>query len=219
MILNGGATMAEVGVDNGVDTDRTRRKLAGICTRPGCRRVVGDDSLLCPRHLRAARKASKRYITRRRKAARKRGLCADCPRKSQRYRCLRCSIRRRRLKSAGVDKGVDKRTAIAARTTVDTTVGNAGRVRYHGQVRRGQQPRAQLDEKDIDDAIAALMHTKVGLRAIRAPENAGQPRLVIKEAEHAVLAIGHNGIRLFEDVLDRNRYEGRKPATHQDDGE
>ena len=190
------------------------RKEAGRCTTPYCKRRCSGGTQLCHGHRRAAAVARQRYNRRRRK---NRKVCIDCPRKAKDGRhCLRCramrTARRSRKTRVG-DKVGDKRSAIERRTAVD----NFGRVRYHGQERRGQQPRAQLDQKDIKDAIAALVQVEAALAQVRDPSNADIPRLQRKEAESAVLAVGALGCRLYGNVLLRNGCDPEMLVTARDD--
>ncbi len=188
----------------------------GRCVRPGCRRRCSGDTLLCHGHRQAANAARARYNKRKRG---NRMECLDCSRKVEDGgRCLRCRARltaRRPRKMRGGETVGSKQERIAARTIVDAD----GRTRFHGQPRRGQQPRAQLDEKDIDDAVSALLRTKAGLAVIRSPAHADLPRLQLKDAIDAVLAIGALGCRLFGDVLIRNGCDPEMMVTERDDGE
>ncbi len=192
---------------------RQERKEAGRCTIPGCKRRCSGDTLLCHGHRRAAKTARQRYNQRKRKNKK---LCRDCPRKVSdgRY-CLRCRAlragRRPRKTRAGENAG-DIGTSIADRTRIDSD----GRTRYHGQARRGQQPRAQLDEQDLDYAIASIARTKAGLAIARSPVYAALPRIQREEAVQAALSPADQGVRFVEEVLTRNRYGGRNRATQRD---
>ncbi len=170
--------------------------------------------MLCHGHRRAAASAQKRYLKRKRK---NRKVCRDCPRKvtDGRY-CLRCRAlltARRARKIRSGDLSGDKKAAIERRTATD----NSGRTRYHGQDRRGQQPRAQLDKKDIQDAIAGLVQVDAALDQVRDPSNADLPRLQRKEAEAAVLAVGALACRLYGNVLVRNGCDPEMLVTARDD--
>ena len=201
--------------------DYAARKLDGRCTQQGCKRVAGDGAQLCPKHLNRKRAARARSAQKARAAKRAKKLCAVCGRKSpRRFRCAGCKVKRnairatrRPLKIDGVGNGVGKRLAIERRTAVD----QSGRTRYHGQERRGQQPRSQLDDKDIDDAIAALRRVKHGLAMVRDPVNAHAPRMQLKEATEAVLAVGALGCRLYGNVLIRNGCDPEMLVTARDD--
>ncbi len=194
--------------------DYLARKVNGRCTRPGCRRRASGESVLCHGHRQAAISYQNRYNRRKRK---NRKVCLDCPRKTGEGRyCIRCASRRtarRPRKIRAGEKAGEKKAAIERRTSLDAD----GRSRFHGQERRGQQPRAQLDKKDIQDAIAALVQADAALDMVRSPGNATLPRMQIKEAVDAVLYVGALGCRLFGDVLLRNGCDPEMLVTVRDD--
>lgn len=192
-----------------------QRKLDGNCTR--CGQPATEDSRFCEQHhadeLRYQKKAKKRLRRSRRKA----GLCAFCPRKSKTYRCAKCRIQSIGLKS-GVRIGVQNWEAKLERIRARTATGDDGRVRYHGQTRRGRQSVGSLDEQDIDAVIHECGKALEGLRLARDAKHAELPRIQRKEAEHAALGFLYLATRLADEVLDRNRFE-RPAAVDEDEDE
>ncbi len=210
--------LIEPGEASGESTGDTYddRKIDGRCTRHGCMLLATDDSLLCNGHALAARKARKRHNKKQRAAKRAKGMCDDCTSRAVTgWYCLRCNTRRNILRRTTVTSGEstgDKYARRSARMIVDDT----GRMRYRGQVRRGQQPRYQLDVKDIEDAVSALLRVKEGLAAINASDLRGSQ---VKEAVAEILAIGALGCRLFGDVLLRHGCDPEMLVTERDDEE
>ena len=188
------------------------KKVAQLCTYHRCKCAPAEGAQLCPRHLRKQRKRDARYKARLRARRRHAGQCAFCPAKSKTYRCMACVIKAGFAPRKSVQSSVDKSARIAARTVMH----GDGRTRYHGQARRGQQSRAQLDEQDLADAIARLQRAKDGLAAARSPEAQLLPRIQREEAERAALAQLELAGRFLDDVGERNsRLNGpvRIPAS------
>jgi hypothetical protein len=189
------------------------RKLAGLCVYHRCGTPPADGAQLCLHHLAKQRKRDAKYKAKLRARRRESGLCAFCLAKSKTYRCLACLVKAgfaARRKS--VPCSVDKSARIAARTVMH----HDGRTRYHGQNRRGQQPRAQLDDQDLAEAISRLQRAKDGLAAARSPEAQLLPRIQREDAERAALAQLELAGRFLDDVGERNsRLNGpvRIPAS------
>lgn len=188
------------------------RKLADQCEIKGCNEPPGDYAR-CPKHRAKQLEAKRASDRRRRKARRRRGVCAFCPRKSKRYRCLACKIRldsQRKLVNVSAALSADTQQ-IAKRTTTSVEKGSGknawARTRYRGRDRRGKPPHGWEDEHDLDDAIRALVKAKDGLRLARSHEVANLPRIQRRDAIEAALSNVDLAVRHAGDVAHRNHYE------------
>jgi hypothetical protein len=178
------------------------RKEAGLCTR--CGAPAADGSQFCEVHLDADRAYKKKYARKMRRRHQRAKVCLECgaTRRKGDKLCLKCRVRRNRLSVValpGVENRVEKSDRIAAMTATHAD----GRTRYHGQGRRGQQPRAQLNAQDLGFARAALAAGEAGLQMLDTPEVRALPRIQREDVKHAALhqlgrAIGH-----IEDVQER----------------
>lgn len=182
--------------------DYLARKLSGRCTRPGCKRKASPSVQLCRSHHYAAKAALKRHFERKRLDNRNAGQCAVCGAKSERYRCPTCAVKHAmtRPPSRGANNGENQRSTIASRTSVDKD----GRTRFHGQGKRGQQPRSQLDDQDLLTARRAIDKAMAGLSLARSPAMLELPRIQRKDAERAALAVAGQSARFVLEVLERN---------------
>lgn len=195
------------------------RLLAQECTR--CGKALAEDrtsmgAAMCERCEGIVRKAQARSKRVKRKARRKAGYCAFCPRKSKRFRCPACRVKLYAQRArpvvpisedrVSVRSSVDHNAEIS-RITRDGESDGYARTRYHGQARRGQQPWAQLDDQDLVEAIKALIKARRGLAIARDPENGDVPRLQKQDAVNEALALAAYAVRFTDDVLARNRYD------------
>ena len=199
-----------------LDLSYIDRKLAGLCTRRGCKLKALDDGQLCKKHRTAARRATKRWDAKMRKQRRAAGQCASCGAKSKAYRCLTCRTKRRARIATGTDNGLDKYAERMDRIRARTFVEADGRTRYRGQERRGRQTVADLDEQDIDLAILYLTKCRGALRYARRPEAADVPRIQRREAEHAAIGELAMGLRFGFDICVRNGYPVPEPVEDDD---
>lgn len=164
---------------------------------------------MCTRHHRVYRRLDREAKQRKREARRANGECIHCPGDRPAKAtlgstsCLGCRVRRNRIKptDGGVQPGVypgrDQQIAARTRTGAD------GRTRYHGQGKRGQQPRAQLIGQDIRYAREGIAAAEAGYALLDTDEVKQLPRIqrddVGKAADHQLeRVIGH-----LEDVLER----------------
>lgn len=190
------------------------RKEQGLCVSRGCRRSASDESALCAIHHRKRKRANKEWRQRQRDERRERGLCVWCPQRraggparsvAGSTACLTCQIARRRLPKtvegvgAVVDSSPDRAARIAAMTRKDA--GN--RTRYHGQGKRGMQPKLQLDGQDLGFAREELDAGLAALKILDTDAVKAMPRIQREGVTSAALhqlqrAIGH-----IEDVLER----------------
>lgn len=187
------------------------RKVAGLCTYPGCIAPPADDALQCETHQRAANKRASRTRAKLRKLRRKNGRCAECGiNKSKRFRCPACQILVNRAPRHRGNNGGNKRARVAARITVGSFAGEEGRSRYRGALgRKGPPGKAREDATDLADARLAIDRALAGLAYARSPEVLALPLAQRKEAERAALSQADHGARFIDAVLERNRYHGR----------
>jgi len=181
------------------------RKEAGVCTRPGCNQPAGEACNECPPHQFDTQKRARRRRIKNRRAWRKKRLCLRCggKRKQGRTWCAACLVREDRARSIASHKPRhnDDRT--------DRVLEGDGyaRTRYHGQARRGQQKRYQLDLQDLDDAIARLQRAKRGVMLAAEAEEQQMPRVQRDEIRMEAMSQAAHAIRFVDDALDRNHYE------------
>ena len=76
-------------------TERTRRKLEGVCVYPSCSHDASDDNVLCRDHAADLRDRVRRSLSATRAARRAAGQCVACGEVSDTYRCLACARRGR----------------------------------------------------------------------------------------------------------------------------
>jgi hypothetical protein len=186
-----------------------QRKVDQVCTYPSrvpCSRPLAEDSQLCERHLRRARRSKRDSARRVRADRRELGLCADgCGARSARYRCAACSIRTGRIPTTGVDTTVDNSPAPDRQWRAGTHESDATTKRYRGRAKRGKPPAATLDDQDLRDAIDALEKARRALTYARSPEVVALPRIQRESALRAALDYVKYAGRFEDDVLDRNK--------------
>lgn len=194
------------------------RKESARCTLTGCRRAASDRSSLCLKHYRAHKRTDRAWRAKRRDARRAAGECVDCPgdrparATAGSSRCLACRIRRKGLKAAdratrvarlgsddGVVQGVDQRAAaIAAATRRHAD----GRTRYHGQQKRGQQPKAQLNRQDLRHVREDFEAFAAGIEILA--ERGGEMHRGERErVEGATASRGVSASGRMDDILER----------------
>jgi hypothetical protein len=182
------------------------RKEAGICTRAGCSKLAGEESNECPRHQRDSQKRRRRHRMKARRLWAKKRLCLRCGGKRAfgRKWCGRCLVREDRARTSAGDKQRDNKDD---RTTDVLEADGYARSRYHGQSRRGQQKRHQLDAQDIDEAIERLQRAKRGVLLAAEAEEQQMPRVQRDEIRLAAMAQAALAGRFVEEILDRNNYD------------
>lgn len=184
------------------------RKESARCTVEGCRRKACDRSSRCLKHYRAHKRADRAWRQRQRDARRAAGECIDCPpdriaRATEgSSRCLACRVKRRGLRASdgGVGQGVDpdRSTQIAAATRKHAD----GRVRYHGQQKRGQQPKAQLNLQDLRHARQDFDGMAAGLELL-AEQGQDLHRGERERVEGATASLGERASGRIDDILER----------------
>ena len=114
-----------------------------------------------------------------------------------------CRIRRNRYRRpvGGVENRLDK-VAAATRTHAD------GRTRYHGQQKRGQQPKWQLNEQDLKHVTADFEQFRDGIALLASEEARKRHKSDYQREEFAVAHVGKRMTRRTQDILDR--LEGQK---------
>lgn len=185
-------------------TTYQQRKEASLCTR--CGAPAAEDSSLCEQHRDDLRERRANWIATFRETRRAQGLCPYCPASretpigAEDAMCLACRIARRKTSTVEVvDNVVDKGRRIAARTRTHAD----GRTRYHGQGRRGQQPKAQLIGQDLRYARAGLDAAVAGYAMLETDEVKQLPRIQRDDIGHAA---DHQLLRVIghcEDALER----------------
>jgi hypothetical protein len=175
------------------------KKLAGVCTYHRCQRMPAEGAQLCPRHLVKQRMRDARYKRRLRARRRDAGLCAFCRAKSKTYRCMACLIKAGLLPTRNVQFGVDKSARVAAQTRKHED----GRVRYHGQAKRGQQPTAQLNAQDLAMASDCFRDFGAGLAMLESDDVKALPRVQRDNVRSAVCHEGERVSRHLDDILER----------------
>lgn len=179
-----------------------RRKEEGLCTRCGV--PAADDSSLCAPHRDDQKGRVRAAVAKLRHRRRRSGLCLYCdtPVGRGEYSCLAHRVARDRLsgvKPSGVNNAVNKSERVAAATRKDAD----GRIRHHGQMKRGNQPHGQLNRQDVGFARVAMAAGEAGLDLCETVEVKAMPRIQREDVKRAALhqlerARGH-----IADVLER----------------
>lgn len=164
---------------------------------------------MCKRHHRQYKRVDREAKQRKREERRAGGLCVWCPgdRPAKATEgstsCLACRIRRNRIKSSdgGVRLGVypEPIDQIAARTRI----GADGRTRYHGQAKRGQQPRAQLNRQDMRHARQDFDGFEAGVLLMASDAAEAWTRGERERVEQATASLGERASGRIDDVLER----------------
>lgn len=191
-------------------SDYEARLVAGKCTRPGCDRKPAEDSGMCKQHTRIYRKLDRDSKKRKRAARKAAGLCIWCtgdkPSKATppSPTCLACRVKHRKVrKSDGVVpldvylKQRENEIAAATREHED------GRVRYHGQQKRGQQPKAQLNVQDLVHVQQDFDGFAAGVMVLAGPEVEQMHRSDLTKIEQATARLGDRAARRMDDILER----------------
>jgi hypothetical protein len=182
------------------------RKVAILCTYPGCDSQPSDDCNECPKHARASRKRARRRRIKNRRIWTAKKLCLRCGRKRRRGSkwCHRCLVKLGKLRD--LDRHKQHHNS-EDRVTREVEGDGYARTRRHGQPRRGQQPWHQLDDQDLVDAIDRLMRTRQGLALAASAEVAQLPRVQRQEIKNAAYAHAAHAKRFVAEVLERGNYD------------
>jgi len=189
--------------------NRAARKVAGICVRRCCRKPAADDSLYCPRHADAQRRYHTSYMKRRRAEWLRDGCCTNCgaaKRKRGSAWCVACAIRDDRVPLSSVKPQVENhRDRVVAGTRVSTHVSDVGRVRYHGQGKRGAPSSEAGDRNDLGDMRRILERYSVALEAAYGAEVAELTPMQRDDARRAAYAWLALAVRTGGETLRRHR--------------
>jgi hypothetical protein len=185
-----------------------------VCLRSGCEDPAADGSAYCAPHrdkeLEYKRKWRAKQV--RRRARRKQ--CRDCgaPLRSatatlpaEKIWCTAHRIERNRLNAlrvamaGGGDTGVEKTERIAAATRKD----DDGRIRYRGQMKRGQQPRPQLNRQDLGMAKECFQAFAAGIELLATDDARSWPSGDRESVEKATANRGARAQRHVGDILER----------------
>ena len=180
-----------------------------ICARAGCTAGPADDSDLCPSHRDEKRRRNREYKARRyqerRRPTRGPKLCIDCGERSRSARCPACRIlvgeAPKRLGVGVVDN------------TAQTRKHADGRTRFHGQMRRGRQTNASLDDQDMISEQKIMDKARRGRAYADSLEIQERGRIERESAELAWLGLVFLARRQLDEVLERHRYEERIEAA------
>lgn len=192
-----------------------QHKEGELCTWSGdsCQRPHAPDSSLCEKHLRKKRKANRERNQRIRDERRENGECLYClptngkPAKvvAPETSCVPCRIRRGRL--AGVNPPTllseDERAARIASATVK---GEDGRLRYHGQRKRGSQPVLQLDDQDVALTLESIRAGQIGLHLYEQAVAARAPIIQREDLKSAALHQLSRAQDHLDEILGRRGY-------------
>lgn len=188
------------------------RKVAGMCTRPGCPLDAEDDCNLCSGHRADNAKYARRRRAKNRKLWTASKLCLRCGdrrRKGSKW-CALCLLKAGKLKT---EERQSQRQIADKRVTRDSEGDGYARTRYHGQSRRGQQKRWQLDVQSIDFAIAALSEARARITESHEAEQAKMPRVQRDEIRNQGVDLVLYASRHCVEVAERN---GRKRGEIED---
>jgi hypothetical protein len=112
-------------------------------------------------------------------------------------------VRRHRIKKSdsgvGGRVGPDRAAQIAAATRLDPD----GRSRYHGQGKRGQQPKAELNRQDIRHAKQDFDGFEAGVLLIASPAAEDWSRGERERVELATASLGERASGRMDDILER----------------
>lgn len=182
---------------------REERLLAGWCVYGACsRRAEGwpdPTHNFCARH-RAKEQARVRKAKRKARAAlADAGKCVRCRKPSETYRCPACRLLDGcDLPTLSVTAGVTTdKIAAATRKHAD------GRVRYHGQGKRGQQPKSQLNQQDVRHARQDFEGFEAGVRLMASPAAETWTRGERERIEKATASLGDRVTGRIDEVLER----------------
>lgn len=213
---------------------RLAKQIAGTCCYSGCTDPALDGSDYCGPHDAHERGRDANRKRRRRARLAKAGLCiTGCGRKVVRKRradgtimqrrCKQCSKvlaqeARSRRSVTGGSRSVPGDASEADRVSREVEGDGYARTRYHGQPRRGQQPRHQLDDQDLVDAVDRIERARRGLVLWKEAKDAELPRIQLQEILNAAMAQAAHAKRFIAEVLERNRYDDRPDEMIESDG-
>jgi hypothetical protein len=187
-----------------------QRKLDGWCTRSAAcpRRAEGwpePTQQLCRWHRLKEQKRSRLTKKALRAETAAQGKCVRCRKPSETYRCAACRVLDRcslPALSGAARVTQDKQSEIDAATRTHAD----GRTRYHGQQKRGQQPKWQLNMQDLVHAYKDFDRFCEGIVTLATPEAQRRHKSDRVAYELAVAAMGESVSRRLDDILDRLGY-------------
>lgn len=194
----------------------------GKCTySSGCHRPPADGTSLCEHHHRKHKRSKREAAQRKRDERRAAGLCLYCPGDKPakvappKTTCAACKIRRGQVNGMGVD-GIGEASDIARqeRIAAATRKGDDGRTRFHGQQKRGSQPRIQVDDQDFRYARQSLEAGQAGLHLFERAVAAREPRFQRDDIKSAALHQINRAMGFLEEILDRRGYFGDGSGGH-----
>ena len=182
------------------------RKAEGWCVYGACQRRADGwpdpTHYYCQQHrVKVLRRKAKAAVAERH-SLRDAGKCRTCRKPSATYRCLACSIKdRSKLVSSRVLMGMvtDREAQIAAATRTH----DDGRTRYHGQQKRGQQPKWQLNMQDLRHVTQDFAKFSEYLNVLSTPEAQKRHKSDLRAAELEIASIGESVSRRLDDILER----------------
>lgn len=201
----------------GVSADQTepprgmlQRKLDGWCTYSSAcpRRAEGwpdPTQQMCRRHRLKVSKRVRETRSARRAESAAQGKCVRCRKPSETYRCPacrildRCSLPKLSGSSRVSAETADRQSEIAAATRTHED----GRTRYHGQQKRGQQPKWQLNLQDLRHVMQDFEQFAQGIVVLATPQAQQKHKSDRVEYELAVAKMGDSVSRRMDDILER----------------
>lgn len=191
----------------------------GICKRNYCGKPAADGSAYCQGHWEDDKRYKRTWAAKRRKAFKRRDgqrKCKRCGTPRQRFKpCMGCAIERRevdKLKLPPEVSDTEKAARIAAATWIDPD----GRVRYRGQMRRGQQPHSELNKQDFQWTDECLRAFKAGVRLLDDPLSKNWDREERARVKAATANQGERTARHIDDVVQRLK-PAKRPGRDEDE--
>jgi len=182
------------------------RKLAQKCLESGCDAPLLEGSARCERHDAACKARQRASIARRRKRFGRReggARCKRCGAPRERYKpCRKCAIERAELAKLNLPPEITD-TEKAARIAAATWIDPDGRVRYRGQMKRGQQPHSELNKQDFQWTDECLRAFKAGVRLLDDPLSKDWDREERARVKAATANQGERAARHIGDVVQR----------------
>lgn len=196
--------------------DKLTRKIEGWCTYSSAcpRRAEGwpdPTQQLCKRHRLKEQKRISQTNKAKRVEARAQGKCIRCRKPSTTYRCQACRVLDRctlpsmsgTARVTAMIANRDAEIAAATRTHED------GRTRYHGQQKRGQQPKWQLNIQDLWHVMQDFEQFSQGIVMLATPEAQQKHKSDRVTFELAVAKMGDSACRRMDDILERLGHFGK----------
>lgn len=201
------------------------RKVAEVCTYPGCSEPPSDDCNECPLHRAKTNAAKRRRRLRNRREWTRKKLCLRCGdrRRPGSKWCVMCLAGAGKLRLQERSKQRTKSREISAAVGFDARLEQSPdgklrvRRRFHGQGKRGRQSIAQLDAQDHEDAEGCAHEAWVLLAYFHSDEAKILPRVQRDDIRDRAVSELRRAARWFTDMADRNDPKSRPKAAADED--